>query len=219
MKKNTLIILLLTTTLVSSCMPALFIGAGATTVASAKDRSFGSTIDDIKIAAKLKKEFISKGFKKLYTKINVQVVQSRVLLTGEVESDDHIMSAVEIAWSIYGVREVLNELKLSDTSNRLNTAQFTKDTWITSRIKASTFFNRSIKFINYTIVTQNNIVYLFGIARSEEELQKVIDIASKVSGVEKVISHVTIKEELGRKIENLDELKEENFKNLQEDED
>lgn len=217
MKRTTLIFLLSASTLVSSCMPFLFLGAGATTVASAKDRSFGNTIDDIKIAAKLKKEFISKGFKKLYTKINVEVVQSRVLLTGDVESDDDIMSAVEIAWSIYGVKEVLNELKLNENSNKFDTTQFSKDTWITSRIKSSTFFNRSIKFINYTIVTQKNIVYLFGIARSEEELQKVIDIASKVAGVEKVISHVTIREETARKLENIDELKEENFKNLQDE--
>lgn len=217
MRKTSLIFLLSASTLVSSCMPVVFLGAGATTVASAKDRSFGNTIDDIKIAAKLKKEFISKGFKKLYTKINVQVVQSRVLLTGDVESDDDIMSAVEIAWSIYGVREVLNELKLNENSNKFDTAQFSKDTWITSRIKSSTFFNRTIKFINYTIVTQKNIVYLFGIARSEEELQKVIDIASKVAGVEKVISHVTIREETARKLENTDELKEENFKNLQDE--
>jgi hypothetical protein len=40
----------------------------------------------------------------------------------------------------------------------------------------------------------NNVVYLFGIARSEEELTTVAEMAASVSGVEKVISHVTVRE-------------------------
>jgi len=36
------------------------------------------------------------------------------------------------------------------------------------------------------------VVYLFGIARSQEELEKVANIASNVYGVQKVVSHVKI---------------------------
>jgi hypothetical protein len=65
---------------------------------------------------------------------------------------------------------------------------------ITSQIKSKTFIDRSIKFVNYTVVTFNDVVYLFGIARSEEELQKVATIASNINGVEKVVSHVKVNE-------------------------
>ena len=213
MKKTTILALLACSVNLSSCLPVLFTAAASTTVASAKDRSFGATVDDISISTKIKKEFLSRGFKKLYTKINTEVIQSRVLLTGSVESDDDIISAVDIAWSVYGVKEVINELKVSEDSNKFDTIQYGKDTWITSRIKASTFFKRSIKFINYTIVTSKNIVYLFGIARTEEELQQVIDIASKVSGVEKVVSYVHLREEpLNKEMDKTDMLKEEDKK-------
>ena len=40
----------------------------------------------------------------------------------------------------------------------------------------------------------DDVVYLFGIARSEEELQKVANIASNINGVEKVVSHVKVNE-------------------------
>jgi hypothetical protein len=63
---------------------------------------------------------------------------------------------------------------------------------ITSQIKSKTFLDRSIKFVNYTVITVNDVVYLFGIARSEEELQKVATIASNVNGVQKVVSHVKV---------------------------
>ena len=47
-------------------------------------------------------------------------------------------------------------------------------------------------------LTINDIVYLFGIARSEEELEKVASIASNISGVQKVVSHVKV-QKLARK--------------------
>ena len=201
MKKILCLFTLLITCLpLSGCLPALFTAAASTTVASAKDRTFGDTVDDIAISAKIKKEFIAKGFRKLYNKIVVEVVQGRVLLTGEVETDDDIVSAVDIAWSVNGVREVNNELKVSEDSNYFDAAQFAKDSWITSRIKASIFFKRHIKWINYTVITQKNVVYIFGIARTEEELDEVSRIASEVMGVEKVVSHVHMRDQAAPKI-------------------
>lgn len=215
MKYINIILLVLVGFYQTSCMPLFFTAAASTTIASAKDRSFGETIDDIKISTRIKKEFISQGFKSLYSRINVQVVQGRVLLTGYVDNKDDIMKAVEIGWSAYGVREVINELKISDDSNKFSPSQYAKDTWITSRINSSIFFRRNIKFANYTIVTHRNIVYLFGIARNEEELQDVIKISSEVSGVERVISYVHLKNETENKIENMESvLQENNFEEL-----
>ncbi|MDX1917381.1 MAG: hypothetical protein SFT68_05305, partial [Rickettsiaceae bacterium] len=88
--KTSLLVILLTCAInLQSCVPTMiFTAASSATIASAKDRSLGSTLDDNLIYGKIKKEFISQGFKKLYFKIGVEVVQSRVLLTGEVESED-----------------------------------------------------------------------------------------------------------------------------------
>lgn len=200
--RNFILLLIILSTSLSGCLPTLFTAATASTFASAKDRTIGDTVDDFTISTRLKKEFMLRGFKKLYTKIDAEVVQGRILLTGEVESDEDIISAVDICWSISGVKEVINELKISEDSNKFDAIQFAKDSWITSRIKASTFFNRSIKFVNYTIITQKNVVYLFGIARTDDELSEVTKIASEVSGVEKVVSYVHMREESAPKIEN-----------------
>jgi osmotically-inducible protein OsmY len=180
--------------LLTSCLPVVFTAATTSTLAAAKDRSIGSAIDDTKIAASIKASFIKNNFKELYTKIKVEVLQSRVLLTGTVNKEEDTVTAVKIAWEQQYVKEVINELKVDEKSSHFDLLQYTKDTMITSQIKSKLFLCREIKCVNYTVITLNNIVYLLGIARSESELEKVTDIASKVKGVEKVISHATIKE-------------------------
>ena len=194
-----ILVIMLAVISLSGCMPTIFTTAAGTTVAVAKDRTVGSTVDDIKILAGIKKDFISKGFRDLYTKINVDVVEGRVLYTGTVATDENIMSAVDIAWAQKGVTEVVNELQVDDKSNYFDAAQYARDSWITSRIKTSTIMNREIKFVNYTIVTLKNVVYIFGIARSQEELDKVTTIASEVRGVEKVVVHAQVKDIPARK--------------------
>jgi osmotically-inducible protein OsmY len=178
----------------SGCMPAIFGTAAGTTVSVAKDRSVGSTMDDIKISAGIKKDFISQGFRDLYTKIDVEVADGRVLYTGSVANDEDIMKAVDIAWAQKGVVEVMNELQVDEKSNYFDAAQYTRDAWITSRIKTKSILERDIKFINYTILTTKSVVYIFGVARSQEELDKVANMASEVKGVERVVVRAQVKE-------------------------
>jgi osmotically-inducible protein OsmY len=193
LKKN--ILLLSISCLLSSCVPAIFGGAAVgTTVIAAKDRTAGEAMTDIKISAGIKKSFISKGFHDLYKKIDVHVMEGRVLYTGTVANEEDIMTAIDIAWSQNSVTEVVNELNVSENSNYFDTAEFTRDSWITSRIKTKTILERDIKFINYTIVTAKAVVYVFGIARSQEELDKVLNIAAEIKGVQKVVNHTRLKE-------------------------
>jgi osmotically-inducible protein OsmY len=189
------IILLILSMVVQSCAPVIFGTAAGATVSVAKDRSIGDAIDDAKISANIKKEFIKNGFRELYTKIDVEVMKGRVMYTGIVQSEEDVMKAVEIAWSQDGVTEVLNELEVNDKSGYFDAAQFSRDIWITSQIKAKTIMRRDIKFINYTVITSKAIVYIFGSARSEEEMEAVANIAAETKGVEKVVSHVNLREE------------------------
>ncbi len=182
-----------------SCLPVIFTGAASSVFTLAKDRTAADAVTDIKISNLIKASFIKKNFRELYAKIKIEVFMKRVLLTGTVDKEEDVISAIESAWQ-KDVVEVVNELKVDKNSNTFDLVQYTKDTLITSQIKSKTFIQRDIKFGNFTVVTVNNIVYLFGIARSNEELIKVADIASNINGVIKVISHVRIVPELAEKI-------------------
>ncbi|MCC2646821.1 MAG: hypothetical protein K0R02_886 [Rickettsiaceae bacterium] len=176
----------------SGCYPVVFAAATTTGVALSKDRSFGEAIDDTTIWTKIKKELVSKGFKELYAKVDVKVDEGRVLLTGFVEHEEDALKAVEICWEQKGVKEVVNELQVDPENAKINPIRYAKDTWFTSQIKGKVFIDKSIKYVNYTIITFDSVVYLFGIARSQEELEKVANIAAQVKGVDRVVSHVKI---------------------------
>lgn len=194
-----IVILILSIFLLSGCLPTIFAGAAGSTLEFAKDRPAGDTLTDVRISTAIKGAFMKNNFRNLYSKIKVEVVQGRVLYTGDIEKEEDAITAVQIAWNQAGVNQVINELKVDKNSNNFNIVQYTRDALITSQIKSKTFMNRDIKFVNYTVVTINDVVYLFGIARSEEELEKVANIASNISGVKKVISHVRV-QELARKV-------------------
>ena len=52
--------------------------------------------------------------------------------------------------------------------------------------------DRDIQSINYSIDTVQGIVYLMGVARSQDELDHTIDVARGVNGVKQVISYVKL---------------------------
>lgn len=189
-----IVVLVLSSLLLQGCFPTVFAGATGATVSVAKDRSLGETVDDVKIATKIKADMMRSNFRSLYTKLSVEVLEGRVMYTGVVDSEEDIMNAVEIAWKQEGVKEVLNEIEIDSNSNHFDTIQYTKDSIITAQVKAKTIIAKNIKFVNYTIITSKNIVYIFGIARSQDEMEQVANIAAQVKGVEKVVSHVNIKD-------------------------
>ena len=187
-------LLLIMSLMLSGCIAAVSTGIVSLGVTAAKDKTTGQSIDDSALSLKIKKEFIKRGFKNLYTKINVEVNQGRVLYTGYVINQEDTVAAIEIAWAQKEVKEVVNELIIDENNTGFDSAQYAKDSWITTKLKSKLFLERKIKFVNYTVVTTKGVIYLFGVARTEEELRKVSEIAATIGGVEKVISHVIIKD-------------------------
>lgn len=199
-------IIIILSFMLTGCLPAIFTAATSSTIAAAKDQSISETIDDVKISTKIKASFMKNNFRELYTKIKVEVEQGRVLLTGIIDKKEDALKAVEIVWGVKGVREVINELIIDKKSDHFDLVQYTKDAMITSQIKARTFVKQDVKWVNYTIITVNNIVYIFGIARSEEELKMVTSIASQINSVARVVCHVKINE--AEKIDNKHDINE-----------
>lgn len=172
----------------------VFAISGCIVKAPFNDETMGENVDDTAISAKIKAAFIKNGLRDLYAKITVAVSQGRVMYTGSVSTEEDMINAVDIAWKQNGVKEVINNLDLDSESDRLDVAQYSKDTYITSVVRAKMLATKGVKSTNYTVVTDKNVVYVFGIARSEEELEKVADTIAKVGGVEKVVSHIRIQE-------------------------
>lgn len=166
------------------------VGAGATIgVAAVQERGIKKRVKDLKIEALVLEQFIKAGLK-LTATIGAEVYEGRVLLTGASKNTKITDKAVKLAWTIDGVKEVINEIQVGRSSTISNFAQ---DSWITAQIKSNMTFDPGIYSINYTVETVNGTVYLIGIAQNKVEHDQAKQHAAKTKFVRNVISHVRIK--------------------------
>jgi len=174
-----------------ACVPAIF-GAGATTgVAVVQERSVGGAIDDTAIQTALQGKLLDHSGK-LFMKVGIEVDEGRVLLTGVVPKSEDRVTAARIAWTVGGVKEVLNEMQVTDKSGLIS---YTKDAWVTTKLRAKILGDEKIIGINYTVETVNGVVYLLGIAQDGDELELVTEHARNIGGVTEVVSHVRYKDD------------------------
>jgi len=62
-------------------------------------------------------------------------------------------------------------------------------------LRTQLMFDGGVKNINYTIEVEGGVVYLFGIAQDQTELDRVIAAARDISDVKKIINHVVLKDD------------------------
>ena len=106
------------------------------------------------------------------------------------ENIDLKIEATRIAWGVKGVQTVINEIQISNSDNIIN---FADDLVISTKVKGKLILNENVNSLNYSIETVNKLVYIIGIAGSEDERELVINIAREVYGVEEVIDYISIK--------------------------
>jgi len=70
----------------------------------------------------------------------------------------------------------------------------TKDSVLATTIRRRLITDRSVKSRNVNIETENGIVYLLGVARTTDELQRIAEIASTTKGTKEVISYIRVHE-------------------------
>tara|TARA_B100000029_G_scaffold327248_1_gene319689 strand:- start:1257 stop:1856 length:600 start_codon:yes stop_codon:yes gene_type:complete len=175
--------------LFSHCTPQLAVGTASTAIAVSKEeRTLGEYVDDTLIKAQIKNLYFDTN-ENIFFNVDVEVTQGRVLLTGTVDNSDLRIEATKMAWGISGVQTVINELQISNDDNILS---FADDLVISTQIKGKLLLNSELPYINYTVETVNGVVYVIGIARSEEERQSVIDLSRAVYGVVDVIDYINI---------------------------
>ncbi len=174
---------------IGACTPVV-VGAGATAgVAAAQERGLKGAAADTKIRLEINRLWLEESTS-LYAKINLQVQEGRVLLTGQVPGPEARVTAVRLAWQAEGVAEVINEIELGDKSSLLDAA---RDEWIAAQLRARLLGDAAIASINYSIETVNGAGYLIGIAQDQAELDRVIAYAKNIAYVRRVLNYMRLK--------------------------
>jgi osmotically-inducible protein OsmY len=166
------------------------LGSGAVigTLAT-RDKGITGTASDSQISTILKAKIYSYS-SDLYTKIGINVQNGEVLLTGSVPNPEWQGEAERIAWTVDGVKHVINHIEVSEGGGLGDMAA---DSFITTQIKTALLCDGAVRSLNYSIKTVGGVVYIMGDAQSQEELDIVSAHASKVKGVKKVMNYARIK--------------------------
>lgn len=182
--------------IVSACGPETLIGVAATAgTAAMEERGFGAVISDTTIQAELNAQFFGQS-SKMWMGLSVQVSEGRVLLSGKVGQPEMRLNAVRIAWQVNGVREVDNEIEVT---NRSVIGTMANDTWISTKLKTRITLDKDVSAINYSVVTVDAVIYLMGIAQNQAELDRVVNHARDIVDVRRVVSYVRLKDDPRRK--------------------
>jgi len=162
-------------------------GAGATTgIAAAQEGGLSRAVDDARIQIEINDLWFKYDIE-TFRKLDLTINQGRVLITGVVQDPEHRVEAVRLAWQPKGVQQVINEIQVAESEGIVG---FAKDTWITTRLRTALTFDREVLSINYSIDTVRGTVYLMGFAQNRAELNRVIETARTINGVNGVVSYV-----------------------------
>lgn len=170
-------------------------GAGAVGATAAQtEKGFRRSMADTEIRIAINDRWLQAD-EVVFRKVNLQVQEGRVLLTGNVPLPEQRIEAVRLVWQVPGVREVINEIEVTDKSGLTNLA---RDTWISTQLRSTLLFDGDVSSIDYSIETVNQVIYLMGVARSDAELERVIGHAKKISYVRRVVSYVLLQDDPAR---------------------
>ena len=193
MRSKNFYICLILLIFLNSCSGTSSKGLFGTGVSVAIDpRSLGTQIDD----SIMEKNLITRltmEEKKYFLTVKTKVLDGRIFITGKVDNPEEKLKITKIAWETSGVRSVRNDIKIKE---KFNFKQSAKDTLITSQLRAALIINKNIKSSNYQIDTYKKKIYIYGIARTKEELEIVVDEARSILDVNKVIASILLVEDL-----------------------
>ncbi|CCK80277.1 BON domain-containing protein [Desulfobacula toluolica] len=150
-------------------------------------RSIGTMVDDSVICTTVKSKMIADEFVKA-RHIDVDVLKGVVYLIGVVESSSQKRMAADIARGVEGVQRVENQLIIGRTS----AGQAFDDTVLTSKIKTELLKTPEIRSTNIDVDTNNNVVTLTGIVKTQREKDKVLYIVYKIAGNRQIVDNLSV---------------------------
>ena len=180
--------------MLSGCLPLAATGMVAGALAANDRRTLGAQTEDtsieFKAGARLRDAIRFPGG------ISVTSYNRKVLLTGQVGSDEDRRTAEQVVSKIDNVRSVENALMIAGQPALSASAS---DATVSAAVKATLIEHSDTKGLAVKVVTESGVVYLMGIA-SRKEADRVAQVASRVRGVQKVVAvfEIVSEEEIAR---------------------
>ncbi|OIP17562.1 MAG: transporter [Comamonadaceae bacterium CG_4_9_14_3_um_filter_60_33] len=165
----------------SACFPVIVGGAMVGSLVATDRRTAGTQLEDERIGMR--------GASLIRTNIgdrvhvNINSYNRRVLLTGEVPSQQDLQLVEQLVSRVENVQAVVNELAVLGSPSM---TQRSGDALTTGRVKAGLIDARDLSANAFKVVTERGTVYLMGRV-TQRESERATEIARATSGVQKVV--------------------------------
>jgi len=166
----------------SACAPLVVGGAAVGALVAVDRRTSGAQLDDQGIELRANNR-LKDELGDARARVAVSSYNRRVLLTGEAASEAVKTQITQIVSGVTNVREVINELGVTNSPTLKERAT---DTLITGRLKASLVDAKDLAASAFKVVTERGTVYLMGRV-TQREADRATDIARNTPGVSRVV--------------------------------
>lgn len=165
----------------SACFPVIVGGAMVGTMMAIDRRTPGAQVEDETIelrgASRIRDNLGDRAH------VNLVSYNRRVLLTGEVPSQQDLQLVEQLINRVENVQAVVNELAVLGSTS---VTQRSSDALITGRVKAALLDARDLYVSAFKVVTERGTVYLMGRV-TQREADRATEITRATPGVQKVV--------------------------------
>ncbi|GGF33002.1 hypothetical protein GCM10011611_44010 [Aliidongia dinghuensis] len=176
------------------CLVAAVGAAGGTAgYTMGNERGVGGTFSDTSIKTQINAQW-AKDNGQIASYVDLNIFEGRVLLTGQVPDPKIRDQAVAGAWKADGVKEVINEIQVAQGASFGTAAG---DNWILARLNSDMLFDSQVRTPNYSLQCVDGTVYILGVARTQTELDHVLNYARNIPNVKQVKNYIRIRSGVG----------------------
>jgi osmotically-inducible protein OsmY len=181
---------------VSACAPLVLGGAVGGAFMVTDRRTSGAFVEDQGIELKAERRVRDNMGERVH--VNVSAYNRVALLTGEVPSEADREAAEKWVASTENVQRVVNALGVLGNSSLTSRSS---DIIIANKIRLTLVDARDLQSNAFKVIVERGEVYLMGMV-TEREANRAAELASTVSGVQKVVKvlHIISEAELAAKL-------------------
>ena len=137
-------------------------GVASVGLATVQERSVKDAAIDLKLELQLQEALFRSNTEKLFVNVDIQIIEQRVLLVGNVSSQELRDQAARIAWEISPkIKDVLNEITVGKKASLVSEA---KDARISLSLSGLLIADTEVSDINFSHSVSKQVIYLIGIA-------------------------------------------------------
>lgn len=169
----------------AGCFPVLATGVAVGAIAATDRRTLATQAEDqsieLKAPGRLRDALRQPNW------ISVNAYNRRVLMTGQVASEEERRAAEQAVARIENVRQVHNETYIAPQPATFGSNA--SDSTITARVRTATLreLGTEVNQSAFMIVTERSVVHLMGLV-TRREGDRIAEVASRVGGVSKVVT-------------------------------